>query len=165
MREDKSIYFEEIICNFEYDLVLREWTKRQTTINELTPEQSPFQCKKSMAVDVCLCREKEDLNSVSGKSMFYYLRKMKIAVRKEASNVWLTMGKDGRVYVKLLDKMLTYRLDPANGDPLIIVKKLSEKRISKEQALQLKTGYVFSKVEQIDENTELLGTYVKPVNT
>jgi hypothetical protein len=57
--------------------------------------------------------------------------------------------------------MYTYRFNLAS-DPQIKVKKISEKRISKEDAKLLKTGYIISKVEKIDDDTELFGQFVKP---
>jgi hypothetical protein len=161
MRQSGVVYWESVKDDFEYDLIMHQFVKKQSVVSELSPEESPFKCKKEMLVDVCLMREKEDLNSVSGKSMYYYVRKMKFAVRPDFPNVWLTLGKDNRLYCKDLIHMTTYKLDPMS-DLMVKVTKLSEKRISKEDALQLKTGYVFSRIEQLDDNTESLGMYVKP---
>jgi len=164
LKPDGTIIWQSTKEDFEYDLVLREFCKKSVVVSELTPEESPFKCQKTMDVDVCLMREKDDDNSVSGKSMFYYVRKMRMNVKPEFENVWLCMGKtDLRVYVKDLLKMTSYRLNPIS-DPLVTVKKLSEKRISKEQALQLKTGYVFSIIEDNGNGEELLGMFVKPTN-
>jgi hypothetical protein len=164
MRPDKTVYWESTKIDFEYDLILHEWVKKEVVVTELSPENSPFALRKTMDVDVCLMREKEDNDSVSGKSMFYYVRKMRLTVKPEFENVWLTMGKsDNRVYVKDLLRMVTYRHDLAT-DEMVTAKKLSEKRISKEDALKLKTGYVFSKFEETGNGETLYGMFVKPSN-
>ena len=65
------------------------------------------------------------------------------------------------VFVKDLLRMFTYRQELAT-DELVTVSKISEKRITHDEAKQLDTGYVFSKFEKIDGETEIYGRFVKP---
>ena len=160
MKDDKSIAWQETKKTMKFDTVLRDWVETETETIEQSPQESPFKLQKEMIADVILVREKDDDESPTGKTILTYLRKMKITVRPEHVNVWLTK-ENGFVFVKNLLKMFTYRQELAT-DELVTVSKLSEKRISKEDAIQLDTGYVFSKFEKIDGETELFGRFVKP---
>lgn len=157
-----TIVWRKVTKKMNYDIVLREWIVTETKTEDFSPENSPFKCAKELIADVVIIREKDDDESITGKTILTYLRRYKIAVRNEFPNVWLTIGdSDNRVYVKDLFRMYTYRFDLMT-DERVLCKKISEKRITTEEAKTVKTGYIFSKIEKIDENTELLGTYVKP---
>lgn len=163
MRSDKSIIWESVKTDYNFDALLG-WVKIKTEITELSPENSPFKLAKTMDANVVLLKEKNDDDSLTGKVQLYYHRKMRLSVRPEFENVWLTMGKDNRLYVKDLRRMCTYKSDLTN-DELCTAKKLSEKRISQEQACKIETGYVYNKYENDGSGNELFGRYVAPINT
>jgi len=164
MRPDKTIIWESVKTDYEFDLTLREWVRRETIKTELTPEQSPFKLAKTMDADVVLLKEKDSDDSLTGKVQLYYHRKMRLTVRPEFNDVWICKGKDFRLYVKDLKRMCTYRSDLTN-DELCVAKKLSEKRVSQEQASKIETGYVYNKYENDGSGNELFGKYVAPINT
>jgi len=163
MKPDKSIIWQEEVKVLEWDSVLTCWALKSVNVNELTPEESPFRCIKELDFDMLITRERDDDDSVSGKSMFYYVRKMHLKIKPDYENVWLTIGKDMRVYVKNLLTMVTYRNDLVS-DEYVTARKISEKRITKEMALKLQTGYAYAKVEDDGQGNELFGRFVAPKN-
>jgi hypothetical protein len=160
--KDGEIVWEETTTTTKFDAVLREWVKTTSETIDKTPQESPFELQKSMNIDIVLLREKETDDSPTGKIVLTYLRKLHVAVRPEFENVWLTLGDDKRVYAKDLMRMVTYRIDPSSGDELLIIKKISEKRITQDEAKQLETGYVFSKFEDVGNGEVLYGTFISP---
>ena len=85
---------------------------------------------------------------------------MKANVRDDKPNVWLTR-QNGFIFVKDLMRMYTYKFELSN-DELVTCNKISEKRISNDEAKTLDTAYVFSKYEKIDNDTEIYGRFVAP---
>jgi hypothetical protein len=161
MKENNVIVWEVTTKTKKFDLVLRDWYIIKTEKTELSPENSPFKCKKEMDVDVLLFREKISDDDFS-KQVLIYDRKMHIRVKPEFNNVWLHFNaSDNRVYVKDLLNQCTYRYD-LGKDNYVVSKKISEKRISKEDSCKLKTGYLFAKEELDAENNSLFGQFVKP---
>src|SRR5208283_940929 len=144
MKADKSIIWESVKTDFIYDTVLQGWVKDKTETIELSPENSPFKLAKTMDADVVLLREKDSDESLTGKVQLFYHRKMRLTVRSEFNDVWLCKGKDNRLYVKDLKRMCTYKSDLTN-DELCTAKKLSERRINREQACKIETGYIYTK--------------------
>ena len=144
----------------KFDLVLRDWVKTESKTEEFSPQDSPFKLAKSLDVTVILVREKDDDESPSGKTIMTYLRKMKANVRDDKPNVWLTR-QNGFIFVKDLMRMYTYKFELSN-DELVTCNKISEKRISNDEAKKLDTAYVFSKYEKIDNDTEIYGRFVAP---
>jgi len=141
---------------------LQGWVKDKTETIELSPENSPFKLAKSMDADVVLLKEKDSDESLTGKVQLFYHRKMRLTVRPEFENVWICKGKDLRLYVKDLKRMCTYKSDLTN-DELCTAKKLSEKRISQQEASKIETGYVYNKYENDGSGNELFGKYVAPI--
>ena len=146
--------------DYEFRFGFEGLVKTNEKVEELSPEESPFKLAKSLDVSAILIREKDDDESPTGKTILTYERKFKVKVRDEAINVWLTR-QNGFVFVKDLMKMFTYRFD-LQTDELVTCSKISEKRISNDEAKTIDTGYVFSKYEKIDNDTEIYGRFVKP---
>jgi hypothetical protein len=157
---DDKIVWQNVTTIRKYDAILQSWIPTETKTEDLSPELSPFKMAKEFDIDVLILREKQT-DDEAEKIVLIYDRKIHVAVKPDCENIWLTMSDDLRVYIKDLSRMYTYRFNLAS-DPQIKVKKISEKRISKEDAKLLKTGYIISKVEKIDDDTELFGQFVKP---
>lgn len=162
LKTDNSIVWEQTKSYYIYDIVLQSWVKDKVEKTEVSPEESPFKLAKVIDVDVLLLREKDDDDSLTGKTLMYYLRKMRISVRPDQKNVWLHLGDNKKVFVKNLLKMYTYMFN-LGEDPQVTVKQIGkDKRITQEVAKNLNTGYCFSKYEKLDDETDLYGIYVKP---
>jgi hypothetical protein len=160
MKSNQIIVWEVTKETRRYDPILKDWYIKETKVSELTPEQSPFKLCKNMDVDVLLLREKvseDDFNKV----ILCYDRKIAVSVKPDNPHIYLTLGDDFRVYVKDLLNQCTYRYD-LGLDSLVYAKKISEKKIVKETAITLKTGYVFSKEESDGSGNYLYGQFVKP---
>lgn len=159
--QDDVIYWKKTTTTLKFDVILHDWIKTDEKVEMLTPQDSPFKLAKTMDVDVILLREKSDDESASGTTILCYLRKVNIKVKEGNPNVWLTLGDNGKVFVKDLLKMFTYCFSLMSDERVSCV-KLSEKRIDTETAKTIKTGYVFSKFEKLDSDTEIYGQFVKP---
>jgi len=145
---------------FSYDRILQDWFKTDTKITECTPEESDFKCKKEMDIDVLLLREKI-LDDDFSKVILCYHRKLQVKVKDDCTNIWLTLGDNDRVYIKDLLRQATW-MCTLTTDDYVTVKKISEKKIDKETAIKLKTGYIFAKEEDDGNGNYLYGQFVKP---
>ncbi len=162
--ESGSIMWQETTTLQKYDVIMHTWLNEKPTIKLISPEDSPFHCTKEAVVDLLILLEKEDLDSSTGKSIFFYNKKVKLTVKPDFKNVYLTKGDDLRYYCKDLLNFTTHRIDPTNSERVKCV-KVSEKRITKEEAQKLgqTTGYVFSRQDESPEGT-LYGRFVAPKN-
>jgi hypothetical protein len=162
MDENEVIMWKETTTIHKFDPVLHDWINEQPTAKLFSPEDSPFKCVKKAPTSIIIMLEKQDLDSSTGTSIFFYERKIIFEVKSDYPNVWLTYGEDGKVYCKDLLNYVTFRLDPSNND-YVRCKKINEKRITKETAKELSktTSYIFSKQEEIQGET-IFGKFVAP---
>lgn len=160
MREDSVIVWQNKKEVFSYDRILQDWFKTKTEITEMSPEESNFKCKKSMDIDVLLLREVMN-NDEFTKQILCYHRIVHVKVRDDYPNIWLTAGDNGKVFVKDLLKQATWCCTLTTDD-YVTVKKLSEHKISKEDAVKLTTGYIYAKEESDRNGTYLYGQFVAP---
>ena len=160
--DDDIIYWKELTTVHKYDPIMQTWINDKPTEKRFSPQDSPFKCCKSAIADIIIMLEKENLDSSTGKSIYFYNRKVKFAVKSDHANIWLTYGDDKRYYFKDLLNYVTARLDPASND-YIKCTKLSEKRITQAQAKELSktTAYIFNKQEEVNGET-IFGKFVMP---
>lgn len=162
MDENEVIMWKETTTMHKFDSILHNWINETSTSQLFSPENSPFKCVKKANASIIIMLEKEDLNSSTGKSIFFYERKVKFAVKPDHPNIWLTLGDDKRFYMKDLLNYVTARLDPSSND-YIKCSKLSEKRITQDEAKELSksTSYIFNKMEEVNGET-IFGKFVMP---
>lgn len=160
--DNDIIFWRELTTLHKFDTILHTWINETPTEKRFSPEDSPFKCTKQAEADIIIMLEKENLDSSTGKSIFFYNRKVKFAVKSDYPNIWLTLGDDKRFYFKDLLNYVTARLDPSNND-YIKCTKLSEKRITQEQAKELSktTSYIYNKMEEVNGET-IFGKFVVP---
>ncbi len=160
MKDNSVIVWENTKQISNYDAVLQSWFNGKTEITECIPQESPFKCKKSMEIDVLLLREKT-LDDDFSKQILCYQKKLIVSVRDDCTNIWLTFGDDDRIYLKDLLNQSTWRCTLTTDD-YVTVKKIFEKKIDRETAIKLKTGYIFAKEESDGNGNFLYGQFVKP---